>query len=207
LEKDLSKKKKLLKKIVQKHSVIQLNEFYQEIKEQPVNLSLDDSFVHNFINKGGKFLYCTNMDEVKLHLKNILKENNWGEALCTDLDLLKVIKKAKIKSISTFKKNIPFFTTCEHLIANEGNVLFTSNQLGSNKLPSFTQDFIVYATTSQIVKNTGEGLTSIKTRFSGNLPTNISAVKNYTLKNNEDNFMDYGNTNSKNLYLLLFEDL
>ena len=28
-------------------------------KKQEVNLSLDDSFVHYFLEKGGKFLYCT----------------------------------------------------------------------------------------------------------------------------------------------------
>ncbi len=31
----------------------------KEIKKQEVHLSLDDLFVHNFIDKGGKFLYCT----------------------------------------------------------------------------------------------------------------------------------------------------
>ena len=179
----------------------------QEIKQQPVSLSLDDSFVHNFINKGGKFLYCTSMNEVVVNLNNIIKENNWNEIMCTDLDLLKVAKPIDIKTVSHFTAKIPFFTTCEHLIANEGDLLFTSNQLASNKLSSFSDNFIVYATTSQIVKNTGEGLTSIKNRFSGNLPTNISAVKNYSIKNDEESFMEYGNTNSKNLYLLLFEDL
>ena len=179
----------------------------QEIKEQDVNLSLDDSFVHNFINKGGKFLYCTTMDEVIIHLKNIIQENNWQEVICTDIDLLKISKKTKIVTNTSFNSELPFFTTCEHLIANDGDVLFTSNQLASNKLNSFSNDFVVYATTSQIVKNTGEGLTSIKRRFSGNLPTNISAVKNYKIKNNEESFMDYGNTNTKNMYLLLFEDL
>ena len=179
----------------------------QEIKEQPVNLSLDDSFVHNFIDKGGKFLYCTSMNEVIIQFNNVLKENNWDSVFCTDIDLLKISKKSRINTVDTSQVNIPFFTSCEHLIADKGDVLFTSNQIGSNKLPSYTQDFIVYATTSQIVKNTGEGLTSIKNRFSGNLPTNISAVKNYSLKNREEGFMDYGNTNSKNLYLLLFEDL
>jgi hypothetical protein len=58
-----------------------------------------------------------------------------------------------------------------------------------------------------LVKNTGEGLTGIKTNFKGNIPTNISAIKNYNINKNDDNFLNYGNTNSKNLYLLLFEDL
>ena len=142
-----------------------------------------------------------------LNLNNIIQENSWQEVLSTDIDLIKTAQKAKIKTVATFNSNIPFFTTCEHLIANQGDVLFTSNQIGSNKLLSFSQNFIVYATTSQIVKDTGEGLTSIKNKFSGNIPSNISAVKNFTLTNDEGDFLDYGNTNSKNLYLLLFEDL
>lgn len=179
----------------------------EEIRQQPVNLSLDDSFVHNFINKGGKFLYCTSIDEVVMQLKNILIENNWQRLYCSDIDLLKLVSNIDVNTQLQFNNSIPFFTSCEHLIANTGDILFSSNQLGSNKLSTFSENFIVYATTSQLVKNTGEGLTGIKTHFRGNIPTNISSIKNYSLKNEDDNFMDYGNTNSKNLYLLLFEDL
>lgn len=179
----------------------------QEIKQQPVDLSLDDSFVHNFINKGGKFLYCTSVDEVVSHLKNIVLENNWQQLLCSDIDLLKLVANINVNTRLQYHNSIPFFTTCEHLIANTGDILFSSNQLGSHKLSTFSENFIVYATTSQLVKNTGEGLTGIKTHFSGNIPTNISSIKNYSSTNTDENFMDYGNNNSKNLYLLLFEDL
>ena len=48
-------------------------------KQQEVNLSLDDSFVHYFLEKGGKFLYCTKKEEIEFHLQNIIKENNWKE--------------------------------------------------------------------------------------------------------------------------------
>ena len=65
----------------------------------------------------------------------------------------------------------------------------------------------MYATTSQLVKNMGEGLTGIKTNFKGNIPTNISSITNYKIEADDDNFLSYGNSNSKNLYLLLFEDL
>lgn len=179
----------------------------EEIKQQPVSLSLDDAFVHNFINKGGKFLYSTSIDEVQKNLKNILLENDWKKIFCFDNDLLKIAAKQDVSIQTEFSNNLPFFTTCEHLIANSGDILFSSNQLASNRLSLFSEHFVVYATTSQLVKNTGEGLTGIKTNFSGNIPTNISAIKNYTLKTVDENFMNYGNTNSKNLYLLLFEDL
>ena len=179
----------------------------EEINHHPVNLSLDDLFVHNFINKGGKFLYSTSINEVIINLENILKENNWTQITCTDFDLLKIMQQIPIHTLNSPKKTVPFFTTCEHLIANKGDILFSSNQLGSHKINELPDCFIVYATTSQLVKNTSEGLTGIKTHFSGNIPTNISSVTNYTIQRNNDDFLNYGNSNSKILYLLLFEDL
>lgn len=176
------------------------------IKQQEVYLSLDDSFVHHFINKGGKFLYCTSINEVTNNLKNILTENNWKKVTCTDYDLLKIIDKLDVTNQNHPSDSIPFFTSCEHLIADKGEILFSSNQLGSQKLAAHSKHFIVYATTSQLVKNTGEGLTGIKTHFSGNIPTNISSVRNYKF-DIDDDFLSYGNSNTKDLYLLLFEDL
>lgn len=179
----------------------------KETEQQPVNLSIDDAFVHNFISKGGKFLYCTKIEEVIDHLNSILLENNWRQLYCNDIDLLKLVGNLNLNIQSNFNGKTPFFTTCEYLIADKGNILFSSNQLGSNKLNEFSEHFIVYATTSQLVKNTREGLTGINMNFRGNIPNNISSLKNYSLKNIDENFLDFSNTNSKNLYLLLFEDL
>jgi len=176
-------------------------------KKQEVILSLDDSFVHYFLEKGGKFLYCTKTEEIKNHLENILKENKWNELVCLDKGLTGFTNKLNIILKDDINYSAPFFTSCEHLIADNGDILFSSNQLRSKKIASLSEHFIVFATTSQLVKNTGEGLTGIKTNFKGNIPTNISAIKNYSINKKDDNFLNYGNSNSKNLYLLLFEDL
>lgn len=179
----------------------------QEAKKQEVHLSLDDAFVHYFIEKGGKFLYCISKHEVANNLSQILKETAWDHITCLDNDLKKMLQKEKVKVTSKFDNVFPFFTTCEHLISDNGDILFSSNQLSTHKIASLTDDFIVFAKTSQLVKDTGEGLTGIKTNCKDNIPTNISAVKNYTLKKSDDDFLNYGNSNSKNLYLLLLEDL
>ena len=177
----------------------------KKAKSQEVFLSLDDLFVNNFLSKGGKFLYCSNKEEVISNLKNILLENNWDQLQLLDSTLLKYINK-ETKTSET-NQELPVFTSCEHLIADKGDILLSSNQLKSKKITEFSENFIIYASTSQIVKDTGQGLTGIKTSSNKNLPTNISAIKNYTLKKNDDNFLNYGNSNSKNLYLLLLEDL
>ncbi len=183
----------------------------EKVTEEPAselqNLPLDQIFVKNFIKNNGKFLYCTTLQEVILNLNNIVQENSWENISCNDNDLLKLIKSLNIKTIDKLTKQSPIFLSCEHLIAENGSILFSSNQLKENKISELSENFIVYATTSQLVSSKGESLTGIKTRYQGNIPSNISAIKNYNLNSKDDDFMNYGNTNSKNLYLLLFEDL
>lgn len=171
------------------------------------HLSLDQEFVKNFIDKNGKFLYCTSLEEVTLHLSNIIKENNWETVICNDADLLKLIKTIEVKTVEDLSAKYPYFTTCEHLIAENGSLLFSSNQLKDYKIAKLSENFIVYATTSQLVKSKGESLTGIKVRYKGNIPSNISAINNYNVDLKDDDFMSYGSSNAKNLYLLLFEDL
>lgn len=178
-----------------------------DIQKQELNLSLDDLFVHNFVDKGGKFLYCVDDNEVIHNLKKVIVENNWEEIYLLDERLNLLFQKNEIKIVESFTEETAIFTSCEHLIADKGNILFSSNQLGSNKLKEFPDNFVVFATTSQLVKDTGQGLTGIKTNCKNSLPTNISSIKNYSIDKNDDNFLNYGNNNSKNLYLLLLEDL
>lgn len=177
-----------------------------EAKEQEVNLSLDDAFVHHFIKKGGKFLYCISRDEVKNNLYQILSENKWNKITCLNDEIQVFIDHSAIEIITEYNTITPFLSSCEHLISDCGDILFSSNQIGSKKLADLTNDFIVFARTSQIVKDTGQGLAGIKTNFKENIPTNISAIKSYQVHKEEDSFLNYGN-NTKNLYLLLLEDL
>ncbi len=170
-------------------------------------LSLDQIFVQNFIKNNGKFLYCTTLEEVTLNLANIVKENSWDSIICNDTDLLKLVKTVSLKTTGNFNNAFPLFVSCEHLIAENGSILFSSNQLKECKISELSENFIVYATTSQLVHSNSDSLTGIKTRYQGNIPSNISAIKNYNPNSKDIDFMNYGNTNAKNLYLLLFEDL
>jgi len=179
----------------------------KEIQKQEVSLSLDDLFVHNFIKKGGKFLYCLEKEEIFENIKNILLENSWNRLVVTDSKLPPFLDEKEVFIDENHKKSIPFFTTCEHLIADSGDILFSSNQLKSTKLSDLSENFIVFASTSQLVQNTGEALTGIKTHFKNKLPTNISAVKDFEIHKEDDTLLNFGNSCTKNLYLLLLEDL
>ncbi len=171
------------------------------------SISLDQLFVSNFIKKEGKFLYCTSLDEVSEVLLNIIKENQWDEVICTDYDLLKLVKAIGLKPLSNFNSHTPVFVGCEYLIAEKGSILFSSNQLKTNKISNLSPFFIVYATTSQIIRSSRDSLTGIKMKYGVDIPSNISSIKSYNPLKAKEDFLNYGTDNAKNVYLILFEDL
>lgn len=178
-------------------------------EQEPKNIPFDDvpldtHFVEQFKSKGGKFLYCTQKEEVLEYLQNIFKENAWKSAKCFEEELNKDLNVIGIEN----KNNaVALYTKCEHLIVEDGSILFSSNQLKDAKLTHYPINFIVFATTRQLIHNKDKALSSIKHRFKKEIPTNISPIKDYLPFKKDPNFLSYGNTNSKNLYLLLLEDL
>lgn len=189
------------------HKKEESNTDYLETASAVENLSLDEIFVHNFIKKGGKFLYCPLQEDVNQNLLNIIEENSWENIVCFNNDLNKILTVIDKNSITTISKSNPFFTTCEHLVSENGSVLFSSNQVHQHKIPDLPTHFIVFAKTSQLVRTTGESLMSIRKNYKKDFPSNISSIKSYMPNKVNDDFLSYGNTNAKSLYLLLLEDL
>lgn len=179
----------------------------EPIAEEKDDLSIDEKFVQKFIHKGGKFLYCSDSEETKKNIKQILHENQWNNVVSFDSELQAILTNIQSAKTENLIQNLPFFTYCESLIAEDGAIMFSSNQLKDKKLKDFPNNFIVLAKTSQIVKDTREGISGIRNRSEKNSATIISSVKNYLPQENNTDFMSYGNTNSKTLYLLLLEDL
>ena len=167
----------------------------------------DERFTKHFILNGGKFLYCTDMDEVHDSFDNILLENDWyeQEVYCLDTKLEKLFDGYNLK-FTTNKESSFLLSLCENLIADDGSLLISSNQIKEKKLKELPQNFVIFATTSQIVNSIGEGLRGIKKKNTGQIPTNITTIKNFEPREGAKDFMSYGSS-AKNLYLLLLEDL
>jgi L-lactate utilization protein LutB len=174
-----------------------------------LDIPVDEKFTINFKKNGGKFIYCDGYNEVHQALKNIIQENNWNETPFFSMDKRLEDKFSKLNMSFTNKTNQSevFFTTCEHLVAQNGSILICSNQLQDRKLNDLPANFIVFATTSQLVNSIGEGLKIIKKKHQNSIPSNITTIKHFqTIREEQDDFLTYGSS-SKNLYLILLEDL
>lgn len=166
----------------------------------------DELFTFNFKKNGGKFLYCENLEEVKEHFEHILEENDWfeSEALCFEPKLFSLLEENKLNFNKPASPKF-LFASCENLIADEGSVLFSSNQIKQNKPNELPANIVILATTSQILESKSDGLREIKKKYDKDYPTNITTIK-YFEKAKEEDFLQYGSV-AKNLYLLLLEDL
>lgn len=172
-----------------------------------IKLPIDEKFTINFKANGGKFLYCENMEEIHRSLKNILQENNWEDknVFLLDSRLKELFKDFNLQTTKKSTESEYFLSTCEYLIADDGSLLISSNQIAEKKLRDLPPNFVIYATTSQFVENIGEGLRGIKNKNKQKIPTNITTIKHFKTLEDKD-FLTYGSS-SKNLYLLLLEDL
>jgi len=169
-------------------------------------LPVDERFTMNFTKNGGKFIYCENWEEIYEAFDNILIENDWyeQEVLCHNEKLKKKFDGFNLEF--TARSQAAFlFSGCESLIANTGAILLSSNQIKEKKLNEIPYHIVVFATTSQLVETISDGLRIIKNKNRNSIPFNITTIQDFRTEKEKD-FMNYGSS-TKNLYLLLLEDL
>ncbi len=169
-------------------------------------LPIDEKFTYHFRKNGGKFLYCENNEELMEAFDNILLENDWYEqdAFCINEQLTSKFNGFNLNFVKDTKAKF-FLSPCESLIATNGSVLLSSNQIKEKKLNELPANFVIFSTTSKIVETISEGLRNIKNQSGGKIPTNITTIQDFETEKEKD-FMSYGSS-TKNLYLLLLEDL
>ncbi|MDM9632359.1 LUD domain-containing protein [Robiginitalea aurantiaca] len=175
-----------------------------------LKIPVDEKFTIQFKKNGGKFIYCDDFGEVLEGMKNIIQENQWEQTPFYILNpsLEERFSDQNIRFSRTASDSEVFFTTCEHLIAQNGSILVSSNQLLEKKLSEIPENIVVLATTSQLVESIGEGLKIIKKKYRQRIPANITTLKHFkpTTEGDSVDFLTYGSS-SKHLYLLLLEDL
>ena len=171
---------------------------------------VEERFTKNFSDNGGKFLYASSKEECNDFYKKILEENYWNEKsiLCFDEKIINdFLNDVDIDINKTNLNSNLFITSCEFLVAKDGSILVSAHQIKSYKVKDIPRNIIVLAKTSQLSETVSKGLEGIRIKYSNNLPSNITSIKNFNFEENEKlNFLTYG-TSSKNLYLILLEDL
>lgn len=195
------------KKLFTKKTALKTEEEESASKYMPTDeVPVDEQFMLKFTEKGGKFLYCDNISEAHEAFEKILLENNWvnTEVCCLQSKIKEEFSDYGLHFSSNSKASF-YLSDCEYLVSSIGGILVSSNQLKEKKLHEIPDELVVIAYTSQLIRDISEGLKGIKNK-TANIPTNITTIQHFGNIKDSDNFMSYGSS-SKNLYLLLIEDL
>lgn len=163
--------------------------------------SQEVQFARKFSFSGGRFLYCESSEQALNFLKKIVDENSIDRFWCPDTRL-----QIYLRSLSLASEEIPdkqYFNLifCEHLIAKDGSVMLSSDQMGGRKLFELSGDFVILASSSQIVDTIDDALRRIKAFKSHRIPNNIT-----TIRGNEPGAF-HSESQKKNIYLLLIDDV
>lgn len=167
---------------------------------------LDLAFVKNFVNSGGKFLYCENTGELRDYLAKIRAETAVSSVYCRNSDLKESLREARY-DVSMEQPALADAFACrsEYLVAFNGGIMITEHQTRGHKLDQLPHTFLTFASTSQITENLRSALAGIRQRYHGNLPGQITTIKGpQKAKDIQDN--QPGQVCNKDIYLLLLED-
>lgn len=169
-----------------------------KLADQLRDADLDYKFAQLFTHSGGFFNYCADESEALQTLNQIIRIEQINNVFCWDQDLknfLDVIKTPYSPELT--ENNDAAFITCEYLIAFDGRIMLSHNNIlhyHSSRLP---EKIIIMANVSQIVANLNEAM--MKVKRAGNL-------KNLTSISGSQSKLDTPNQDNTKLFLLLLED-
>lgn len=162
------------------------------------NADLDYKFAQLFTHSGGFFNYCADEAEALQTLNQIIKIEGVHNLFCWDKELQNFLNVVKSSYTSELQpSNDAAFITCEYLIAYDGRIMLSHNNIlhyHSSRLPD---KIIIIANVSQIVNNLNDAMGRIKRN--GN-------IKNLTSISGSQSKMDSSSNSNTKLFLLLLED-
>lgn len=162
------------------------------------NADLDYKFAQLFTHSGGFFNYCADEAEALQTLNQIIKIEGINNLFCWDKELQNFLNVVKSHyTLELQSSNDAAFITCEYLIAYDGRIMLSHNNIlhyHSSRLP---EKIIIIANVSQIVNNLNDAMGKIKRN--GN-------IKNLTSISGSQSKMDSSSNSNTKLFLLLLED-
>lgn len=138
----------------------------------------EENFALQFQSQGGRFVFCETLAHLVENLKILAESRGWSEVMCADKTLFAQLIDHKLSFIREYNPandTVPaVITDCEAAVARTGSFFFSSRQYFGRTAPVYFPVHLVILTPSQIVSDIGAGLTFLKQKYPGQLPSMIN---------------------------------
>ncbi|MER3497571.1 MAG: lactate utilization protein B/C [Chitinophagaceae bacterium] len=173
-------KENILKKIRKALSASTPLPFPQADKQtsffQALNQEIEVEFAEQFSKLQGKFIYCTNTQELASQLNSLIRKQGWKKVFCNEQQLLPII--AQQPNEYFIDDDLPgcdvSVTGCEALIARTGSIMMTSAQASGRTVSVYAPIHICIAFSNQLVYDVKDALQLVKDKYGEQLPSLIT---------------------------------
>ncbi|PIE50046.1 MAG: hypothetical protein CSA38_05055 [Flavobacteriales bacterium] len=175
------------------------NQDSKELDSSRFAKDLDYRFAQEFTRSGGLFNYCMDETEALHTLKQIYQVEGLQSTYCPDENLKNFLNVLNISySDKLDYESDTAFITCEYLIAFNGKIMLSNQNIEHYNAIQLPKNIIVMATVSQIVSNFTDAMAKIKRQKNAKNVTSLSG-------NKSDLEISDAHHNKK-IFLLLLED-
>lgn len=171
--------------------------------------SLEVTFAKELGKIEGKFVFCTDTEDLIQNLKQIVEDEKWETVFCLNEGIQNILLEAEIPFTSSqddFNQMEAAITTCEFLIARFGSVMVSSAQSAGRQLNVYPPTHIIIAKTSQLVAEISDAITKIQEKYKNNLPSMISLISGPSRTADIEKTLILGAHGPKDLYVFLIDD-
>ncbi len=171
---------------------------------------VDITFAQQFVNAGGKFIYCENENELRNNLLSFVAEKQLEEIFCLDPSLIDLLNKTGIPNDDDgerFKEARAILTGCEFLIARYGSVVVSSKNVSGRRANVSPEIHIVIANTRQIVPEIKDAMTALKSKYESRFPSMVTVITGPSRTADIEKTLVMGAHGPKEVYVFLLDEV
>ncbi len=164
-------------------------------------------FAENFGKIQGRFLYCTNTEEMILQLKQLITQQAWAQVFCREKGLLPLLEE-QLKGL-LINEDLPeadvSITGCEALIARTGSIMMSSAQDSGRTVSVYAPVHICIAFTNQLVYEIRDGIELMTEKYKNKIPSFITLATGPSRTADIEKTLVVGVHGPKDVYVFLVE--
>jgi L-lactate dehydrogenase complex protein LldG len=164
-------------------------------------------FAENFGKIQGRFIYCSNSDEMIQQLKQLISSQAWARVFCRESKLLHLLKEP-LKGL-LMQDDLPdanvSITGCEALIARTGSILMSSSQESGRTVSVYAPVHICIAYSSQLLYDIRDGLEMLLEKYKNQIPSFITLATGPSRTADIEKTLVVGVHGPKEVYVFLID--
>ncbi|RYE23531.1 MAG: lactate utilization protein B/C [Sphingobacteriales bacterium] len=141
-------------------------------------LTVEEQFADNFTRLGGKFIFCSNEQELYDNLHLLYDDRGWSKVFCSEEKLNEAFANNKLNFIQATHiedgSADACITGCEFVVARTGSVIISSKQHLGRTSTVFYPVHIIVVYGNQVVADIQDSLNALKSKYGNNLPSMIN---------------------------------